>query len=66
MIVPRRFAEFFEDFGICASFVIGDDDRDKMCFDEFNERLVGEDFGPEVTAAFSSGDFLKEEENGFV
>ncbi len=36
-----------------------------MFFNEMNERLMGEDFGPEDATAFSSRDFLEEKKDGF-
>ena len=65
MVVPSGFTEFFENLSICASFIIGDGDGDKMRFDEFYERLVREDFGPEDAAAVSSWNFLEEEKDWF-
>lgn len=66
LVIPRGFAVALEDFGIFAGLVIGNEERDEVGFDRFDEEGVGEDFGPEVTTASSSGDFLKEEEDGFA
>jgi hypothetical protein len=58
--------EFLENPGVLAAHVVVDGDRFKVGFDEFDEGLVREDFGPKVTAAFSSGDFLEEKKDGLT
>lgn len=65
LVVPGGFAVAFEEGGVGASFVVDDEEGDEVGFDGLNELGVGEDFGPEVATAFSAGDFLEEDEDGF-
>ena len=63
LIVPGGLFESFENFDVFALLIVVDDYGLEVFLDGFDERRVGEDFGPKDLAASSSWDFLKEKED---
>lgn len=65
LIIPCRFTETFEDFGILPACIIVNGDGFEEILDQFDQGRVTEDFGPKDLAPTSARNFLKEQKDGF-
>ena len=66
MIVPLRLVESFHHIRVFTLLIVGYQQRDKVLFDHFYDRCVAQNIAPEIAAAGTTGDFLKQEKHGFA
>lgn len=63
LVIPGGLFKAFEELRVPAGLVVEDYDGFEIFFDGFDERRMGEDFGPKDLAATSSWNLLEENEN---